>query len=80
MKDTPRIVESVCPYLNRDDPRCAAHLRLGRLGQAFDLCLSRPGACAIHQQIRRDRRPLEPTRINITIQGRRPRLLAPRAA
>lgn len=80
MNPVPRLVESVCPYLDRDDPRCAAHLRLGRLGQAFDLCLSRPAACATHQQIRRETPRIEPTRIAITIHGQRPQRLAPRAA
>jgi hypothetical protein len=40
-----------CPFLNRSDPRCAEHLSLHGLGQAFDHCFGRYSQCAVYFEL-----------------------------
>lgn len=49
------IVSGSCPYLDRDDPRCASRFALDHLDQMLDVCLG-PGAagCFMHHRIRHE--------------------------
>jgi len=40
-----------CPHLEQDDPRCASRLCLGRLEQAFAVCLGAYQGCVVFQQL-----------------------------
>lgn len=45
-----------CPFLNRDDPRCAGRLRVGQLDFAFAHCAGDYGACPTYRALLADRR------------------------
>jgi hypothetical protein len=62
------IINAACPYLERDDPRCATRFSLGRLEQMMDVCLGAGVAgCFMHHRIRHEdatsshSRPVIPT-------------------
>jgi len=71
-----------CPFLNRDDDRCADHFRVGSLRQAFAHCVSEYTSCptyALMLQERRARiaaeidrpavvRPMRPA-VQVTVRG-----------
>lgn len=42
----------VCPHLEKSDPRCAAHLNLRNIMQAFSHCAGRHRACPVYQKLR----------------------------
>ncbi len=44
-----------CPYLEENDYRCDRRLQLTNLPEAFGFCLAQHRACAIYQQLRRER-------------------------
>ncbi len=43
-----------CPFINRNDSRCAARFTLGRLGEAFRLCVNDHHDCHVYDQIERE--------------------------
>jgi len=43
--------EPVCPFVDRDDPRCAAHLTLRNLPEAFAHCADRYTTCPVYQEL-----------------------------
>lgn len=49
------IVSDACPYLDRNDTRCAARFALDRIDQMMDVCLG-PGVagCFMHHRIRHE--------------------------
>jgi hypothetical protein len=49
------IIAGACPYLDRNDPRCASRFGLGRLDQMMDICLgSGVAGCFMHHRIRHE--------------------------
>ena len=73
-----------CPFVNRDDPRCAHRFRLSRVREAFEVCLNAPTTCPNYHQLmgepQRDRpNPPTPT-IHITVHGRLASRKRPRQA
>lgn len=38
----------MCPYINRNDPRCATHWTLHELGQAYEHCADRYQECPVY--------------------------------
>ncbi len=40
-----------CPFMNHNDPRCARQFSLGRLGEAFRVCVNGYEQCTIHQRM-----------------------------
>ena len=55
-----------CPFIDRDDPRCAGRFRLSRIEEVFGLCLGNHHACPIYRRLVRPRPRLLP----ITVGGR----------
>lgn len=45
-----------CPFLNRSDARCATHLSLGGLTDAFDHCFDRYPTCGAYRELLAERR------------------------
>ncbi|UCD76460.1 MAG: hypothetical protein JSV91_05955 [Phycisphaerales bacterium] len=43
-----------CPHVDRNDPRCNSRFSLGRLDQAFCVCLGAFHACPMYHQINAD--------------------------
>lgn len=41
----------VCPHVDRDDPRCASRLNLGRLDQAYSVCFGAFHLCPMYHRI-----------------------------
>ncbi|MEE2972173.1 MAG: hypothetical protein VX672_03525 [Planctomycetota bacterium] len=55
-------VANSCPYIDRNDCRCATRFSLGRLAQMFEICLG-PGmaGCFMYHRLRQeDRRAKSP--------------------
>lgn len=52
-----RVAEGSCPYIDRDDCRCATRFSLGRLDQMFEICLG-PGmaGCFMYHRLRQEDR------------------------
>jgi len=56
-----------CPFLNRTDSRCAEHLKIDRLGHAFEHCFDVYAACPVYLDLLIERRtrsadtPAKPT-------------------
>ncbi len=46
----------MCPYIDRDDPRCAGRLTLMNLVQALDHCADHYQGCPVYLEILRDAR------------------------
>jgi hypothetical protein len=46
---------SPCPFINLNDARCSDHFTLGRIEQAFGVCLDRHRACATYHHMRWER-------------------------
>jgi hypothetical protein len=44
-----------CPFLNRDDPRCAAHFRVNHLQNAFDHCAGEYAKCSSYRELLAER-------------------------
>ena len=44
-----------CPFINRDDPRCAELFTLARMEEAFGLCLGDFRACPTYHELRKRR-------------------------
>jgi len=42
----------ICPFIELPDPRCARRLSLGRLCEAFKLCVNCPTACPVYHELR----------------------------
>ncbi|MCC7408549.1 MAG: hypothetical protein IT442_10795 [Phycisphaeraceae bacterium] len=40
-----------CPFIDREDPRCAAHFSLPRLAQAFGICVNDYARCATYREL-----------------------------
>ena len=69
-----------CPFIDRDDRRCATQFSIRRLHQAFSLCLNNHPACPVYQQLAWEQRPRDtqppiphladvPHRPRITVNG-----------
>jgi hypothetical protein len=84
-----------CPFLNREDDRCAANFRVGRLTSAFDLCFGNYVACPTYLELLVERRVRQVTcgvagdevdtnafrpTVALTVRGRVFRRAASRAA
>ncbi len=46
-----RKIMSACPHIDRDDPRCASRLCLGKLDQAFCVCFGAYRSCLMYHRI-----------------------------
>lgn len=44
-----------CPFLNRNDSRCAQHFSVNRLKQAFDHCFSDYATCSTYRELLSER-------------------------
>ena len=44
----------VCPYLEQADARCAGHLTVENIFQAFADCVEQPGACSVYRELAAD--------------------------
>ena len=64
----PRInVESTCcPFINRDDPRCASRFTLNRMHEAFGECLGAYHGCQTYHELQRRRLP---STVHVTINS-----------
>lgn len=63
-----------CPFIDANDPRCAARFSLRRIDEAFGVCLSGGyAACPAYRQLVREREHGAPDHlaIHLTIEGRR---------
>lgn len=45
----------ICPYIDVADPRCAGHLNLGHIRDAFDLCVCDFEHCPVYRQLKNER-------------------------
>ncbi len=52
----------VCPHLDRDDPRCASRLNLGRLDQAYSVCFGSFDVCPMYHELNAEDRVAQPER------------------
>ncbi|MFA9479403.1 hypothetical protein ACERK3_14020 [Phycisphaerales bacterium AB-hyl4] len=69
------VIESACPYLDKDDARCSDRFSLRRLEQAFHVCANGGHeCCSIYHQLLREQQRRESNRltITITVEGRQP--------
>ena len=57
-----------CPFIDRDDSRCASQFKLGRLHNAFGVCINEYQRCATYHQILRESEAVHT--IPIAINGR----------
>ncbi|MEX2216175.1 MAG: hypothetical protein WD768_18835 [Phycisphaeraceae bacterium] len=46
--------ETGCPFLEKDDPRCASHFSLKHLDEAFDVCVNGHRACPMYYRMLRE--------------------------
>lgn len=46
---------SVCPYFQGSDERCAKRFNLHRMAEIYDQCLGEFGRCSTYHQLRIDR-------------------------
>ena len=44
----------ICPFLEQADPRCASHLSLTRLSDAFTYCVGRYQSCPVYLYLSRN--------------------------
>lgn len=58
---------SGCPFVESDDARCASHFTLGRLNQAFDVCMNGHHSCPIYYRLLRESQ--RAATLTITING-----------
>jgi len=67
--------EPVCPFIDRDDPRCAHRFTLSHVSEAFTYCLHQYTRCPFYHDLTREQeegeREPEPIPQPITIFGRR---------
>ncbi len=49
------MVDRHCPFLNRDDPRCAAHFQVNHLDHAFEHCAGAYASCASYRELLAER-------------------------
>ncbi len=69
-----------CPFLNRTDSRCAEHLKIDRLGHAFEFCFDVYAACPVYLDLLIERRTRSADRLaepaekdsSIVLQNRTP--------
>jgi hypothetical protein len=64
----PRLAESetqCCPFIEHDDARCAPHFTLGRLSEAFDICVNRHRGCPTYYRLLREQSLVT----NLTLNG-----------
>lgn len=63
--------EGSCPFIDRDDPRCAQRFSIRQLDQVFSLCLNDPHACGVYQQLAWEQRPgdTQPPIPTLTVNG-----------
>ncbi len=54
MRFHPEPDSSCCPFIDRDDSRCASKFKLGRLHNAFGICMNEYQRCATYHQILRE--------------------------
>jgi hypothetical protein len=62
----PRPTDSACPFLDLDDERCASHFSLGRLSEAFDICVNRHLGCPTYYRLLREHNLVT----HLTLHGR----------
>jgi len=48
---------AACPYVDRNDPRCATRFSLGRIEQAFSVCFGAYYGCPMFHRINSERTP-----------------------
>lgn len=65
LRTLPRARECECPFVNRADPRCSAHLSLGGVEFAYDHCFDEYTACSLYAELEDERQT------ELTIKGRR---------
>lgn len=53
-RETSKLLISPCPFIELNDTRCAARFTLGRIEQAFGVCLNQHDTCAIYFRLRRE--------------------------
>jgi len=46
--------QSHCPFINRNDTRCSTRFTLGRIAEAFGVCLNHHETCPTYQRILRE--------------------------
>ncbi|MDY6913040.1 MAG: hypothetical protein SVT52_01085 [Planctomycetota bacterium] len=51
----------MCPFLDKSDVRCAAHLTLANLATAFAYCADRFADCPVYQALVQERITNDPT-------------------
>lgn len=51
----------LCPFLDLNDSRCAAHFTLGRIQEMFGTCVNRYHACATYHRLCREQARSEPS-------------------
>ena len=60
-----------CPFINRNEPRCADRFSLTRLNLAFDTCLNGYRTCATYKQLIQERqRERRSVTIHVSVNGR----------
>ena len=64
--------EPLCPFIDRDDPRCAHRFTLSHVSEAFTYCLHGFSRCPIYHDLMREEHEgeSEPIPQPITIYGR----------
>lgn len=63
--------EHACPFIDRNDPRCAHRFSLNRMNQAFTVCLNEYRTCPMYRQLSREREaPRDPQPYTLTLEGR----------
>lgn len=72
--------DCACPFIDLNDTRCSTHFTLGRLDEAFDLCLNHQHrSCPTYSRLQRERYgtvgvPKEQgRRVVLTLNGGSPR-------
>jgi hypothetical protein len=61
-----------CPFLNRDDDRCAEHFQVGSLNSTFAHCFGEYGQCAVYKEMLLERtvRRAEAKVVMLSVRGR----------
>ena len=74
-----RFVDCSCPFIDLNDTRCSTHFTLGRLDEAFDLCLNHQHrSCPTYHRLQRERHGTvniqeESRPVALTLNGGSPR-------
>ena len=66
------VVDRTCPFLNREDPRCAGRFSLRQVGMMFGCCVGQPESCPTYHRLLRERSERDPAQpvITLTVRGR----------